>query len=63
MDSKVIQGYGKQFLDKIERRALSHGAKHIEPTSVNDERHLHFYTKFGMYSATNLKTRGKHYDA
>ena len=55
------QGYGKRFLQEIEKRVLEHGAKHIELTSVNDEHHLHFYAEFGMYSAANLKIMGKHY--
>ena len=55
------QGYGKRFLQEIEKRVLEHGAKHIELTSVNDEHHIHFYTEFGMYSAANLKIMGKHY--
>lgn len=55
------KGYGTQFLGEIEKRALEYGAEHIELTSVNDERHMHFYTSFGMYAATNLKVMGKHY--
>ena len=56
------KGYGKQFLNEIEKRTLEHGAKHIELASVNDEHHMHFYTGFGMYVATNLKIMGKHYE-
>lgn len=56
------KGYGNAFLNEIEKRVLEYGAEHIELTSVNDEHHMHFYTKFGMYSATNLKVMGKHYE-
>ncbi|MGN0745807.1 MAG: GNAT family N-acetyltransferase [Aristaeellaceae bacterium] len=56
------QGCGKQLLREIERRALLHGARHIELTSVNDEHHMHFYKGFGLYEATNLRVMGKHYD-
>lgn len=56
------QGYGKQFLHEIEKRILEYVAEHIELTSVNDEHHMHFYTGFGMYAATNLKIMGKHYE-
>lgn len=56
------KGYGKQLLNKIEKRALEYGAKHIELTSINDEKHMHFYKGFGMYEASNLKIMGKHYE-
>lgn len=55
------KGYGKHFLGEIEKRALEYGAEHIELTSVNDEHHMHFYKRFGLYEATNLKIMGKHY--
>lgn len=56
------RGFGTQLLREIEKRALESDAKHIELVSVNDERHIHFYTSFGMYSAANLRIIGKHYD-
>jgi len=56
------RGYGNQLLREIERRALGHGARHLELSSVNDEHHMHFYTGFGMYPAGNLKIMGKHYE-
>lgn len=49
------KGYGKQFLNEIEKRVLEHGAKHIELTSVNDAHHMYFYKEFGMHEAANLK--------
>lgn len=55
------KGYGTRLLQEIERRTLEHGAEHIELTSVNDARHMRFYTGFGMYAAANLKIMGKHY--
>lgn len=56
------KGYGKAFLNEIEKRILQYGAKHIELLSVNDTHHNHFYTEFGMYAATNLRIMGKHYE-
>ncbi|MGN0972097.1 MAG: GNAT family N-acetyltransferase [Aristaeellaceae bacterium] len=56
------RGCGRQLLQEIERRALAHGARHIELTSVNDAHHMHFYKGFGLYEATNLRVMGKHYD-
>ena len=55
------KGYGKQFLHEIERRLLEKGAAHLGLTSVNDEKHRHFYKSFGMYEAKNLLLMGKHY--
>lgn len=55
------KGYGTAFLQEIERRTMEHGAAHIELTSVNDQHHRHFYTRFGMYAATNLCIMGKHF--
>lgn len=55
------KGYGTLFLRELETRILAHGATHLELTSVNDAKHHHFYTKFGMYAATNLNLMGKHY--
>lgn len=55
------KGYGTQFLKEIEKYVLASGAEHIELMSVNDEHHMHFYTGFGMYAATNLKVMGKRY--
>lgn len=55
------KGYGTAFLHEIERQAVEHGAEHIELTSVNDKQHRHFYTQFGMYTATNLMVMGKHF--
>lgn len=54
------KGYGKQFLNEIEKRILEYGAKRIELTSVNDAHHMHFYKGVGMQEATNLKIMGKH---
>lgn len=56
------QGFGKQLLQEIERRALAHGARHLELISVNDAHHMHFYKGFGLHAATNLRLMGKHYD-
>lgn len=56
------KGYGKAFLSEIEKRILQYGASHMELMCVNDEFHNHFYTKFGMYAAANLKIMGKHYE-
>lgn len=53
------KGYGRQLLDEIEKRALEYGAKHIEPVSVNDAHHMHFYKGSGMFEAANLKIMGK----
>ena len=55
------KGYGSAFLEEIEKRALFKGALHLELLSVNDEHHIHFYEKFGMKEATNLKLYYKHY--
>lgn len=55
------RGYGKAFLDEIEKRILQNGAAHMELLSVDDEHHNHFYTEFGMCTADNLKIMGKHY--
>lgn len=56
------KGYGTAFLHELERRARENGAKHMELTSVNDKHHLHFYTRFGLYTATNLTVMGKHFE-
>ena len=55
------KGYGTDFLAEIERRASENGAEHIELVSVNDEHHLHFYKKSGLYAAKNLLVMGKHF--
>lgn len=57
------RGLGTAFLKEIERRIRERGAEHLELTSVNDEHHCHFYTRFGMYADANLKVMGKHYSA
>ena len=56
------KGYGKQFLNEIERRTLECGAKQIELTSVEDAHHMHFYKEFGMSEAINLKIMVKRYE-
>ena len=56
------KGYGKQFLNEIEKRTLEYGAKQIELTSVEDAHHMHFYKKFGMSEAINLKIMVKRYE-
>lgn len=56
------KGLGKAFFKEIEKRALDHGAQHLELTSVNDVHHDHFYKSLGMYDATNLKVMAKHYE-
>lgn len=55
------KGYGYALLNELERRVLEFGIEHIELLSMNDEHHMHFYHKFQMYEASNLKVMGKHY--
>ena len=55
------RGYGSLFLKEIESKILSNNCKHLELLSINDEKHIHFYTKAGLYSAKNLVIMGKHY--
>lgn len=56
------KGYGKQFLNEIEKRILEYGAAHIELTCVNDAHHMHFYQGFGMCEAPHLRIMAKHYE-
>lgn len=54
------KGYGTLLFAEVERIIRDNNAEHIELASVNDEHHLHFYKKSGLYSATNLIIMGKH---
>lgn len=56
------QGYGTQFIQKLEEIITAHGANHLELLSVNDEHHMHFYGKLGFYLGNNLTLMAKHYE-
>ena len=57
------KGYGAAFLKELEKIVRRNGVEHLELISVNDEHHMHFYKKFGLYVAGNLVMMGKHFSA
>ena len=52
-------GYGTDFLKKLEEVTRENNVSIIELNSVNDEKHKHFYSKLGFYEATNFVMMGK----
>ena len=52
-------GYGTDFLKKLEEVTRENNVSIIELNSVNDEIHKHFYSKLGFYEATNFVMMGK----
>lgn len=52
-------GYGTDFLKKLEEVTRENNVSIIELNSVNDEKHKHFYSKLGFYKATNFVMMGK----
>lgn len=55
------KGYGKAFMEELEKVVKENGVEHVELISVNDEHHMHFYKKLGFYAASNLAMMGKHF--
>ena len=43
----------------MEEVVRKNGVKLMELDSVNDEHHMHFYKKFGYYTASNFVSMGK----
>ena len=56
------KGYGAAFMEELERVVRKNGVEHLELISVNDEQHMHFYKKLGLYAASNLVMMGKHFN-
>ena len=56
------KGYGAAFMEELERVIRKNGVEHLELISVNDEHHMHFYKKLGLYAASNLVMMGKHFN-
>lgn len=55
------KGYGKAFMEELEKVVRENGVEHIELISVNDAHHMHFYKSLGFYAAGNLAMMGKHF--
>ena len=53
------RGYGAAFMEYMEEVVRKNGVKLMELDSVNDEHHMHFYKKFGYYTASNFVSMGK----
>ena len=53
------RGHGSAFLEHLEKVVRENGVAMMELSSVNDERHMHFYKKQGFYQASNFVAMGK----
>ncbi len=53
------KGYGTDFLKKLERTVRDNDASIIELNSVNDDKHLNFYTRAGFYQVNTFVMMGK----
>ena len=56
------KGYGTRMLNKLQTEAIRHGAKIFELMSVNDDKHMHFYGKFGFKQTETLVPLGKFWE-
>lgn len=59
---KQNMGYGTAFLQELEQVLIENGVACIELNSVNDDQHMHFYSKMGFYEAKNFTMMGKFFD-
>ncbi|NLD16533.1 MAG: GNAT family N-acetyltransferase [Tissierellia bacterium] len=53
------KGYGSFVIKELEKIVSSDGASIIELSSVNSEKHMHFYKKSGFYISKNIILMGK----
>ena len=53
------KGYGTDFLKHLEKVVNENDASIIELNSVNDDRHINFYSNLGFYPVSNFVMMGK----
>ena len=53
------KGHGSFLIKELEKIVDSDGASIIELSSVNDEKHMHFYKKLGFFVSKNIILMGK----